>query len=87
MTAQPDWTLQDFVSEPDAWVEAEHPTDELRVLVTNWIFTRISDPFVNARRVADRCGKQPTVFAQSRHALPGTVLLLPARRTAEAQPV
>lgn len=52
MTAQPDWTLQDFVSELDAWVEAEHPTDDLRVLVTNWIFTRISDPFVNARRVA-----------------------------------
>lgn len=51
MTDQPPWTLIDFLPKLDAWIDTERPTDELRVLVTDWIFTRITDPFANARRV------------------------------------
>lgn len=51
MSDQPAWTLLEFLPKLDAWITAEHPLPELRVLITDWIFTRISDPFGNARRV------------------------------------
>lgn len=51
MTDDPSWTLLDFLPRLDAWEDAEQPLDELRVLVTDWIFTRMSDPFDGARRV------------------------------------
>ena len=51
MTDKPAWTLLEFLPQLDAWIAAEHPLPELGVLVTDWIFTRISDPFGNARRV------------------------------------
>ena len=51
MTDLPAWLLQGFIARLDAWVDAAQPLDELRVLVTDWVFTRMSDPFANARRV------------------------------------
>jgi hypothetical protein len=52
VTEQSDWTLQDFFPRLDAWAEAEDPTEGLRRHVTAWVFTRMSDPFADARGVA-----------------------------------
>ena len=52
MNGTPAWSLQDFLPRLDAWVSRENPTDELRVHVTRWIFTRMQDPMSYARRAA-----------------------------------
>jgi hypothetical protein len=46
-----DWVLLDFLPKLDEWVAAETPRDDVRIVVTDWIFTRVADPFANARRV------------------------------------
>jgi hypothetical protein len=45
------WELVDFLPRLDDWIATEHPLQELTPLVIDWIFTRLSDPFGNARRV------------------------------------
>lgn len=42
MTDQPAWTLLEFLPQLDEWIAIEHPLPELRVLLTDWIFTRVS---------------------------------------------
>ena len=44
------WRLERFLSEFDAWTEREHPSDDLRVLVTEWMVGRQDDPYRGVRR-------------------------------------
>ncbi|ONH35677.1 hypothetical protein [Protofrankia sp. BMG5.30] len=44
------WVLVNFVERLDLWIETESPSDDLRRLVTAWIFTRIDDPYQGVRR-------------------------------------
>ncbi|MCK9921237.1 hypothetical protein MXD61_04850 [Frankia sp. AgPm24] len=46
------WTLVNFVERLDLWIDVEAPSDELRRLVTSWIFTRTDDPYQGVRREA-----------------------------------
>lgn len=46
----PAWRLVSFVERLDSWIELEAPPDDVRQLVTAWIFTRMDDPFEGARR-------------------------------------
>lgn len=45
------WRLERFLSEFDAWTEREHPSDDLLVLVTEWMVGRQDDPYRGVRRV------------------------------------
>lgn len=44
------WDLERFLPALDIWIERERPDDELRTIVTAWIFTRREDPFEGVRR-------------------------------------
>ena len=44
------WRLERFLLEFDAWIEREHPSDDLRVLVTEWMVGRQDDPYRGVRR-------------------------------------
>ncbi len=67
MTAPQPWTPQDFLPRLDAWVEQEHPLDELRVHVLDWIFTRMRDPYADARRVPGFADYWQAVVPNSDH--------------------
>ena len=45
------WRLERFLPELDAWAEREHPTVDLRVIVTEWVVGRQDDPYRGVRRV------------------------------------
>jgi hypothetical protein len=64
---QPAWTLLDFLPKLDAWIAQESPLEDLRVFVTDWIFTRSNDPFDNARRVAGFADYWQAVIPNSEH--------------------
>jgi len=85
VTDQPAWTLLEFVPKLDEWIAIEHPLPELRVLLTDWIFTRVSDPFANARRVVGFADYWLAVVPGSDHfddyaERSGVICLLLARR-------
>jgi hypothetical protein len=61
------WELVDFLPRLDDWIAAEHPLEELTFLVTDWIFTRLSDPFANARRVEGFADYWQAVVPNSDH--------------------
>ena len=44
------WTLVDFLPRLDAWIQQEDPSPDLRLHVTDWIFTRATDPYQGVRR-------------------------------------
>jgi hypothetical protein len=44
------WVLEGFLDRLDAWLESEPVSDDLRVIVTDWVFTRDHDPYQDARR-------------------------------------
>lgn len=44
------WTLVRFEEHFDHWVAAENPSDDLRVLVLDWIMTRHENPHGGVRR-------------------------------------
>lgn len=44
------WRLDRFLSEFDLWTAREQPTDDLRVLVMEWIVGRQDDPYRGVRR-------------------------------------
>jgi hypothetical protein len=44
------WNLVGFIEHLDRWIEIESPTQDLRVIVTDWVFSRAVDPYVGARR-------------------------------------
>lgn len=49
------------------WIDLEQPTDDLRIRVTSWIFTRCDDPYQGAIRAP---GFPNLWFVQ----LPGTLI-------------
>jgi len=42
--------LEGFEEAFEIWVAQESPNDALRLLVLDWLFTRLEDPFVGVRR-------------------------------------
>jgi hypothetical protein len=44
------WLLRGFQERLDEWIDLEHPEDWLRVIVVNWVLSRIDDPYVGMRR-------------------------------------
>jgi hypothetical protein len=61
------WTLEDFLPRLDDWEAQEHPLDELRVRVLDWIFTRAENPYADARRVAGFADYWQAVIPSSAH--------------------
>ena len=51
MTPEPEWLLQEFLPDLQAWIERENIQDEALVnTVRRWILTRADDPYRGARR-------------------------------------
>jgi hypothetical protein len=48
-----DWELAGFIDRLDMWELAEQPSEDLSVIVTDWVFTRYDDPYRGARREPD----------------------------------
>lgn len=46
------WALEGFLDRLNEWIEREHPSGDLRLLVTEWVMTRYDDPYLGARREA-----------------------------------
>ncbi len=67
MTTPQPWILQDFLPRLDEWVQQEQPLDELRVHVLDWIFTRMRDPYADARRVSGFADYWHAVVPNSGH--------------------
>lgn len=67
MTAPQPWILLDFLPRLDDWNAQEHPLDELRVLVIDWLFTRMRDPYADARRIAGFADYWQAVVPDSAH--------------------
>jgi hypothetical protein len=67
VTAPQPWTLLDFLLRLDNWIEREQPLDDLRLHVTDWIFTRIRDPYADARRVPDFADYWQSLVPASEH--------------------
>jgi hypothetical protein len=44
------WHLEGFAARLDEWIDLERPDDWLRVLVGNWVLSRIEDPYDGLRR-------------------------------------
>jgi hypothetical protein len=44
------WQLEGFLECVDRWTDLEHPSDDLRLVVTAWILSRFDDPYRSARR-------------------------------------
>jgi hypothetical protein len=42
---EPEWHLEDFLERLDEWAEHEGVPDDLKLIVTAWIFTRMEDPY------------------------------------------
>lgn len=46
----PTWRLKLFVDALDRWEQVEQPDDDLRLMVTAWVFARHDDPFADVQR-------------------------------------
>lgn len=46
----PPWTLQGFLECLDVWSHLESPSQDLKLLVTAWIMSRLEDPYQGVRR-------------------------------------
>jgi hypothetical protein len=44
------WTLEGFEQRLDAWDSLEDPPDDLRILVTAWVLSRMDDPYQGVQR-------------------------------------
>ena len=44
------WHLERFLDALDDWIDREHPSENIRFRVTEWILSRFEDPYVDARR-------------------------------------
>lgn len=53
MPADLPWALANFEQCLDEWIDLENPPEDVRYRVTEWVLTRIDDPFGAARREAD----------------------------------
>lgn len=46
----PQWQLRGFEGAVLRWFEVDNPSANLSLLVTDWWFTRLEDPFAGAKR-------------------------------------
>jgi hypothetical protein len=46
------WKLERFVERLDLWVDVTRPSEDLRIRVTEQIFTRMEHPYRGVKRVA-----------------------------------
>ncbi|GAA3727084.1 hypothetical protein GCM10022225_05410 [Plantactinospora mayteni] len=44
------WKLLEFEQRLDGWIERESPSQDLVLVVVNWILSRADDPYEGARR-------------------------------------
>lgn len=44
------WQLIGFAEQLDAWIAAEAPDEDIRLIVTSWVLSRFDDPYVGVRR-------------------------------------
>lgn len=47
------WVLERFVERLDLWAETESPPEEIRLVVTEQIFTRMETPYRGVKRISD----------------------------------
>lgn len=47
------WRLENFVERLDAWISVENPSEDLRIIVTEWVLTRFDDPYTDVSRQPD----------------------------------
>ena len=50
MAVFPFWQLEGLLELFEYWAASQHPSDELREIVVQWIFTRYNDPYEGVRR-------------------------------------
>lgn len=48
----PSWQLAGFLERLDDWVAREAPPEDVRLIVTAWILSRLDDPYQGVRRAA-----------------------------------
>jgi hypothetical protein len=46
----PAWKLESFEERLDLWAELEKPPIDLRLVVAEWVITRMDDPYQGVRR-------------------------------------
>jgi hypothetical protein len=46
------WTFLYIIEALDRWAERENPSQDLRVIVTEWAFNRHTDPYQGMKRVS-----------------------------------
>ena len=49
-SAGPPWQLTGFIDHLDDWIDRDGPTQDLRVIVTDWVISRAVDPYQGAER-------------------------------------
>ncbi|HYN96993.1 MAG TPA: hypothetical protein VES42_24395 [Pilimelia sp.] len=47
-----DWRLERFPEAIDAWIARESPSDDVRLIVIDWVMSRHDDPYRGMRREA-----------------------------------
>ncbi len=48
-----EWRLENFEGSLDRWIDLEKPDDDLRYLVTEWLLSRLDDPYQGVSRAPD----------------------------------
>ena len=44
------WQLENFVERLDAWIATENPSEDLRIIVTEWVVARFDNPYTDVSR-------------------------------------
>jgi hypothetical protein len=47
------WNLTGFDEHLELWIQLSSPSDDLRVIVANWLLSRIDDPYQGMQREAE----------------------------------
>ena len=47
------WQLENFVERLDAWIANENPSEDLRIVVTEWVVARFDNPYTDVSREPD----------------------------------
>jgi hypothetical protein len=45
--------LENFVERLDAWIAIENPSEDLRIIVTEWVVARFDNPYTDVSRMPD----------------------------------
>lgn len=47
------WELRGFIEKLDEWIDLESPSDDVRLIVGEWLLSRLDDPHSGMRREED----------------------------------